>query len=250
MYIYTCEHNWEAMLTCIYEAWSSKRGQQNIRLQLEPVGQYGLFDEYIHVDANQEKATKVIDAINIKISQYVYRELAITAMAYEEDVLDNIFRVLILGFAFGPGVLDMVQYKDIMRNQEIRGRVTREANRFQEITRFHQIGHMYVAHIEPKSQIVEYLGPIFQDRMPSENFMIVDDIHREAVVHPKNENYYMWTLDEKEFQSILKTEQENDEYTDLWKAFFDSIAIKERTNPKCQMTHFPIWARKHAVEFF
>ena len=59
----------------------------------------------------------------------------------------------------------------------------------------------------------------------------------------------MWQINDREFARLAQTEEENDEYTDLWKAFFDSIAIKERANEKCQMSHFPLWARKHAVEF-
>lgn len=249
MRIYSCEPTWEAMLTTIYEAWSSKLGHENIKLLLEPIEQYSLFNEYVHVDADSEKAIKVIDAINTKISPQVYRELAMTSMAYEKDVLDNIYHVLILGFAFGSNVLDRMQYRDIVRNYEIRTRVGREANRFQEIMRFHQVGNVYIAHFEPKSRVAEFLGPVFQDRMPSENFVIVDDIHREAVVHQADEPYYMRKLTEDELQQLLMTEEVNDEYTDMWKVFFDTIAIKERTNPRCQMTHFPLWARTHAVEF-
>lgn len=249
MRIYSCIPTWEAMLTTIYDAWSSGLGHEKIKLMIEPLDQYSLFDEYIHVEPDSDKAIKVIDAINTKISPYVYHEMAITSMACEEDTLDNIYHVLILGFAFGPDVLDMMQYKDIVRNYEIRTRVGREANRFQEIMRFHQLGNVYISHFEPKSRVAEYLGPIFQDRMPSENFVIVDDIHKEAVVHHANTDCYMQKLTKEELDQLLVTESVNDEYTDLWKVFFDTIAIKERQNPKCQMTHFPLWARKHAIEF-
>lgn len=237
------------MLTSIYEAFSCKLGHENIKLMLEPIEQLSLFDEYIHVDADSEKAGKMIDAINIKISPFFYHQMAITSMAYEEDVLDNIYHMLILGFAYGPGVMDMLKYKDVMRNCEIRGRVDREANRFQEAIRFHQVGNLYIAHIEPKSRVAEYLGPVFQDRMPSENFAIIDDIHLDAVIHEANRPYYMKKLTEAEFQQLLDTESINDEYTDLWKLFFKTIAIKERENPKCQLNHSPLWARKHIVEF-
>jgi probable DNA metabolism protein len=249
MTIFTCAPGWEAMLTCIYEASESKLGYKSIRLLLEPLGQQSFLDEYIHVEPDEVKAEKVATSIIRGISYHFYQELAYTAMAYEEDVLDNIYHVLLLGFRFGENALKMVQYRDIIRNREIRARVVREAERFREILRFHQLGNLYVAHFEPKSRVASYLGPIFQDRMPSENFMIVDDVHREAVVHRKNEPYYMWQINDREFARLAQTEEENDEYTDLWKAFFDSIAIKERANEKCQMSHFPLWARKHAVEF-
>lgn len=250
MTIFSCEHEWEAMLTCIYVAWSSKLGHQNIRLVFEPIEQQNLFDEYVHVDADPVMADSVADAVNRKISSYVYNELAFASLAYEDDVLDNIYRVMILGFAFGPNVLGMVQYRDVARNAEIRTRLGRESCRFKEAVRFHEIRRsLYVAHIEPKSDIVVTLGPAFQDRMPSEHWMIVDDVHRAAVIHPKNEPFYLRKLTEEELTVLLETEKENDEYTALWKVFFDSIAIKERENPRCQMNHFPIWARKHAVEF-
>ena len=46
MTIYTCENTFEAMMTCIYDAWDSKKGHQNIRLKAEPVGDMDLFCEY------------------------------------------------------------------------------------------------------------------------------------------------------------------------------------------------------------
>lgn len=249
MKVYTCEASWDAMLTTIYEAWSSGLGYKNIKLLVEPVTQYSLFDEYIHVNPDTDKANKLADAIITKISAYVYHQMMVTSMAYEEDTLDNIFHVLIMGFAYGRDVLNMTQYRDIMRNREIYSRVDREANRFQEITRFHRLGDVFIAHISPKSRVVPYLGPIFQDRMPSEHFMIIDDVHKEAVVHPKDENYYLKKLSDTEFNRLLETEDVSDKYTDLWRLFFKTIAIKERKNESCQMNNFPKWARTHADEF-
>lgn len=272
MYIYSCEHNWEAILTCIYDAWTSRRGQDNIKLVFEPIQQYTLFDEYIHVDADSEKAYKVMNAVRDKISAYVCYQMSYISMAYEEDVMDVIYRVMILGFYLAnhkminrdgmlvedndngkymaSEVLDMVQYKDVMRFRDIKKRVTSEVYMFQEVTRFNQVNNdLYVAHIEPKSRLVVALGPIFEDRMPSENFMIVDDVYKEAVIHPKDGECYLRQLTEEELEQLKEIEKMNDGFTDLWKLFFKTIAIKERENPVCQRNHFKIWARKHVVEF-
>ena len=250
MTIYSCEHEWEAMLTCIYDAWSSGLGHKNIKLVLEPISQYTLFDNYVHVDADSVKAGKLIDAINLKISPAFYSGLAYCAMSHEEDVLDVIFRMLLLGFAYGPKCIDMMQYRDVMRYLQIHKNYGNEAHSFREFIRFHETpGKVYVAHIEPKSRVVIPLGYDFADRMPSENFIIVDDIHKEAVVHPKDSECYVRRLNDEELIQLLKTEEVNDEYTDMWKAFFDAIAIKQRYNPKCQMNLFPKWKQKHAVEF-
>lgn len=250
MKVYSCVPEWDAMLTCIYDAWSSGIGHQNLRLTLEPIRQYSLFEENIHVDADPIKAEKVMNAVCNKISPAFYEELAYSAMAYEEDVLDNIYRMMLLGFHFGESALSMVQYRDVFRHQDILRRVSREAHHFQEFLRFHCIGKaIFVAHIEPKSRIVLALGPPFEDRMPSEHWMIIDDVHKEAVIHHKDEPFFFQKLSQEEFDKLLQTEEVHDEYTKLWQTFFKSIAIAERENPDCQNNLFPLWMRKHAVEF-
>ncbi|MBP9996241.1 MAG: TIGR03915 family putative DNA repair protein [Lachnospiraceae bacterium] len=250
MYIYSCAPDWESMLTCIYEAWSSNRGHNNIRLELEPINQYELFSEYIHIDADSSKAEKVMDSINLKISPAFYNELVYVSFGYEPDRLDIIYRMLLLGFTYGPCALEMTQYAPVARFFEISRRIKNEAHSFIEFLRFHEIRKsVYVAHFEPKSRIAVTLGMHFSDRMPSEYWMIIDDVHHEAIVHPRDEDYYLRILNDDEYQMLLETEHENDEYTDLWQTFFDTIAIKERENYRCQRTLLPKWKRKHMVEF-
>ena len=50
---------------------------------------------------------------------------------------------------------------------------------------------------------------------------------------------------------ILPGDEENmeDEYTDMWKTFFEAIAIKQRRNTECQRNLMPLWMRKHVTEF-
>ena len=57
MRIFTCERQYEAMMTCIYDAWSYalSAGHENVRLMPEPVYQPSLFEEYVHIDADEEK---------------------------------------------------------------------------------------------------------------------------------------------------------------------------------------------------
>lgn len=250
MTIFYCEQNWEAMLTCIFEASASKVGYKNIKFEINAPKQPNFLDTYIEVKADGVKAQKVIDAICNQISVYVYEELAFCSMSKAPDVLDNIYRVLILGFHYGPQILNMVQFKDVMRNREIRKALGNEVHHFIEFIRFHELNNnLLVAHIEPKSRLIQGLGYHFSDRMPSLDWMIVDDNHKEAIIHPKDEKWYVRNLTEEEYSRLLETESVNDEYTDMWRTFFRSIAIKERENYTCQRNLFPIWTRKHAVEF-
>lgn len=250
MTIYYCDQGLESIMTCIYEAWTSRKGQENIRLLMGEPEQLEMFHEYIYVISDPEKARKVCDAIVTKISPAVYQEIAYSTMSVESDLADVIYRVLLLGFAYGGGVLGMRQYEAVNRFLKIRSVLGREAYHFQEFLRFNEVRQgLYVAHFEPHNRVVLSLGEAFSDRMPSEHWLIIDDVHKEAVVHPKNEQYFLRVLTDDELIAIRESEESQDEYIDLWKTFFDSIAIKERTNKKCQDNHIPLWMRKHAVEF-
>lgn len=250
MTVYTCEDDFESMMTCIYDAWVSRKGHSNVRLVREPVEQMDLFSEYVHVEADLEKAQKVVTSVQQKISYEAYMYISYAALSAKEDALDSIYRFLILGFAKGPQILSMLTYPPVMRILELKREVGNEVHYMREFTRFQSIGNqVYVCHMEPKNNVLISVAQHFQDRMPSEHFLIIDDNRRLAAIHPKDEDFYIRHLTAEERSQLKKTEEKKDEFTQLWCTFFDAIGIKERENRKCQRNLFPIWRRKHTTEF-
>lgn len=250
MTIYVCTHSLESLFTGIYDAWTSGIGQKNLQLVYGPIKQYELFTEYVEVVPDAQKTEKMMDAITQKISKDFYTKIAYASMAYEKDTPDIIFRMLLLAFHYGPSAVYMRNYGVVLRYHEIYKRYANEVHSFREFIRFHEVpGQVFIAHIEPKSHVVVPLGMHFADRMPSEHFIIVDDIHKEAILHPKDGECTLQHLREKELKQLQESELLHDGYTDLWKVFFDTIAITARKNRTCQRNLFPMWMRKHAVEF-
>lgn len=249
MTVFTCEETFEAMMTCVYDAWASRLGHDNLRLQLEPVLQQGLFCTYVHVDADTGKASSVVRSVQRKISYAAYRQIFLAAMSFEPERLDAIYRFLVLGFAVGKRVTDMLFRPEVVWMLELSRKTGNEAAYFREFTRFSRVGQIYVAHIEPKCNVTAISAAHFADRMPSEYWMMIDDNRRIAAVHPKNQSFYMTRLSVDEMSRLLETEERGDEYTDLWREFFRSTGISTRKNYECQRGHMPIWYRKHATEF-
>lgn len=250
MTIFTCEDNFESILTCIYEAWDSKLGHKNIRLMIEPVGNLELFCDYRHVDADTAKTESVIRSIQKKISTHAYQMVFRCAMSTHPEKADVIYRFLLLGYHYGRSVVDMLQAPAVLNLFNINRAVGNEAHYFQEFIRFKSMqGDVLTAHIEPRSDILTFLAPPFEDRMPSENWIIIDDNRKTAIVHPADQDYYLTTLTEEEFIHLGELEDPDDPYIDLWKGFFDTIAIKPRANYRCQRNHMPLWYRKHTTEF-
>ena len=81
MVIFTCKDRFDDMMTCIYEAWASHLGHNNIKLRTEPIGTMELFCEYRHVEADKEKTESVIRTIQQKISFRAYQIVYHAAIA-------------------------------------------------------------------------------------------------------------------------------------------------------------------------
>lgn len=252
MKIFCCKDRFEDILTCIYDAWSMALivGHDNIRLVREPVYQQTLFDEYIHVDADNDKVEKVIRSIKKSISEQAYHYVFYASLSKQEDALQAIYNFLRVGFAVGSRVCFMYANPYVMRMTELKRKIGNESHFFKEFSRFTSLDNkVYVCHIEPENNVITLVAEHFADRMPSEHWVMVDDKRKIAVVHPKDEDIYLRYLTDAEFETLSRSEEYEDEYTEMWRSFFRVIGIKERENPKCQRNMFPIWMRKHAVEF-
>ncbi|MCQ2521958.1 MAG: TIGR03915 family putative DNA repair protein [Lachnospiraceae bacterium] len=252
MTIFTCQDNFAARMTCIYDAWASKLGHEHVQLRIEPIEQLEFFVDYVHVEADEDKTEKVVRTVQREISMEAYVWMYYASLSAEEDALDTTYRFLVKAFRYGSKICQMLQDDTVMRMMEIKRLVGNEAHSFREFARFTSYGDMaYIAHIEPKANVILYVAQHFRDRMPSENFVIIDDNRRLAAVHPKNEPCYLKELDEEEISRITQAEEvsSGDPFIAYWKEYFRSIAIKERTNPVCQRNHFPLWMRRHVTEF-
>ncbi|MDD3185356.1 MAG: TIGR03915 family putative DNA repair protein [Anaerostipes sp.] len=248
MTVFVCEDTFDAMMTCIYEAWSSRLGHSNVKLKAQPIGNYELFCEYRHIETDDTKTQSVIRSIQKKISFQAYLMIYRAAMSDAQDKLDAIYRFVIAGFHYGSHVTDFLQEPVVMRIFELSRKVSNEAHFFREFVRFANMNHnVLVSHIEPKSNVLTMIAPHFCDRLPSENWMIIDDTRNLAIVHPSDQDYYLTSLSPTELRELSKETQ--DPFIDLWKGFFEHIGIKERKNPRCQRNMMPIWYRKHMTEF-
>ena len=156
MVVFTCKDRFDDIMTCIYEAWASHLGHNNIKLRTEPLGTMELFCEYRHVEADREKTESVIRTIQQKISFRAYQMVYHAAMAAdEEEKLDSIYRFLILGFHYGRQILGSLQNPIVMKIFELERKVSNEAHIFRECIRFTEMNHhILVGIISPKCDVI------------------------------------------------------------------------------------------------
>lgn len=252
MNVFVCDNSYDSIMTCIYDAWvlALKIGHENVKIERMDCVRQNLLDEYYGPVSDPEKSEKVTRSVQTKISYEALLWIYRAALSIDPSAPDAMYRFMILGFKVGSKVTTMLTHPAVMTLFEINRKVGNEAHHFLEFARFNCInGNVYVCHLEPINNVIFSVAEHFAERMPSEHFMIIDDNRRIAAVHPKDDELYVRELTDDEFCRLSTTEDYEDEYTSMWRTFFDAIAIKQRINPACQNNLFPKWKRKHATEF-
>ena len=121
-------------------------------------------------------------------------------------------------------------------------RLESEAHLYKGFVRFSDFDGTLAGEIEPKNRVLPLLRPHFCGRYPQERFVLHDRTHGEALFHrpgPKG-----WAILPVEDFSLNSADGTELAYRKLWRAFYDTIAIEGRYNPRCRMTNMPkrYWA--------
>lgn len=253
--IYQCEDTQDGILTAVYDAGKSGYGHDHIKLQVQGSGyqeNYELFSEYISVVTDEEKAEKVRRTVRKEISREAYDHVMCGIHCNALDKADVIYHFIVYGFALGAKVTGALQIPWVQRIFELQRRFLNEAHYFQEFTRFQELQltkPVLYAVIEPKNQVLSAIMPHFADRLNPEWFLIYDKTHGEAAFHDPSGDWYIRKLEQEECRQLEELGQNDEEYADLWRAFFDTIGIQERENAKLQRSNLPLQYRKHMTEF-
>lgn len=260
MYIFICEDSIDGIFTGVYDAWASRHGHANIVLTTHAPDNYSLFDTYINVHTDYEKSAKVAHTLHSRMGEETYQELCQAALALEPasykqsiDKAEAIYKTIVLALSLPDAgkVLNYLGEPYVYRTFQLSRCTFNEAHHLLGFLRFQELENgILFAQIHPKNDVLPVLGEHFADRLPEENFMIYDATRNLAVLHPKGKGFFITDTRELNQESLQHFSPQESEYRRLWCAFFDSIAIEARKNPKLQNQNLPKRFQKDMVEFF
>lgn len=254
--IFVCENSIDGIFTAIYQAWSSGYGHANVKIEeqceKDNYSNIQLFSDYILVNTDFEHAIKVSRSIKKKISTEAYEMLCRVALSNYQGKGDLIYRFLILGFHIGKDILEQLSNEHVNTVFKINKYVNNEVHHLLGFIRFtDQSKGILTSTIHPKNNVLSLVTPHFVDRLPMERFIIFDGSRNICTIYIPGKPWVIAdvpNIDTHPYDKALI--KDYDEYQDLWKIFFDSIAIKERINPKLQKNNLPIRFRNDMIEFF
>lgn len=143
-------------------------------------------------------------------------------------------------------LLDDYKDPDILAFYELKTKISFEAHRMLGFVRFEKSkGGVWYANISPDNNIVDLLAPHFNKRFPKEKFVLHDDKrHLLCICDGKN------TMTFKSQEPItVYLDDDEVEFQNLWRVYFNSVSIKERKNQRLQDNYLPRRYRKRMTEF-
>ncbi len=253
-YIYLCDNSIDGIFTAIYQAWASRYGHTNIKIEEKNEGssylEMELFAQYIPVATEPSLAEKVAKSIKEKISGEAFEMVCRVALSDFEGRADLIYRFLILGFAAGKSITEHISNVVVNRMFRINRTVNNEVHHLLGFIRFsEQSNGLLISVIHPRNNVLTMVTPHFADRLPNEKFMIYDESRKLATFHIPGNSWVLAQVPELEQKTLEEIPAYEDEYRALWKIFFEHIAIKERINPKLQRNNLPLRFRDDMTEF-
>jgi len=145
----------------------------------------------------------------------------------------------------GPGFLCNLADETLLPIRKAVRHLYGEVEHLRGFVRFSEMDGVLGAEIEPEDRVLPLLRGHFCARCQNERFFIYDRTHREVLLYADGRAVIAPLAN---FQMSPPSEEEAG-YRLLWKRFYDTVAIRERSNPKCRRTQMPMRYWNTMTEF-
>lgn len=154
----------------------------------------------------------------------------------------RLYQLIDLGFQTGPGIEKHLENDHVLQVGKAIRHLQRECELLTGFVRFSDYDGILVGEIAPKNWVLPILRVHFCDRLAEEPFLLFDKTHSQLLIHQpgqENRGRGRWAIVEAQDFTVPPPGQEERAYRDLWRRFYDTLAIEGRYNPKCRQTHMP-----------
>lgn len=228
-YIY--DGSFEGLLTLIFDCFADKSFPIMITDDTEAV----LLTECRRVVTDPEKAERVRRGVSGKMTHEALQLINTVHFSAAEDKELLTLEFVRKGMKLGRHYADMLTDITAAAMMKAARAVGSESRRYIQFIRFSDCGGVLVAVISPINYVLPFIEPHFTDRYTSERLLIYDKTHKSALIYD-GENSVIVPLEE--FTPPAAGENEK-LHRDLWRMFYDTVAIESRKNERCRMNHMP-----------
>ena len=236
--VYRYDGSFEGFLCCVYESFA--RHELPFAVwppERETATLYPVKD----LPTDPATAARVFASFAKKLSKDCERLILTCFLSEREDKELLMLRFLHLAYPLGPRALALLGHPDVAPLYAMQRQVAREVEKWMGFVRFEESEGMLGAVIRPKNYVLPLLRAHFCGRYPEEDFLIYDATHRAVLLY---QNHKATITDLAAPLQLPSPSAKESQYQQLWKQFYQTLAIRERRNEALRRTHCPkrYWA--------
>ena len=241
------DSSFDGFLSAVFEIYSQRLDVESFVPDRDTETTGDLFQQNFRVESNEDSAMRLRRAIVNAASGDVLSLLETAFHSEERGIEMKILAYLRKLFSGAdPNYGKNPASPEMLPLYKLAYSVRHEAGGMLGLVRFSKgPGNFYIAKIEPKYDILLMMESHFRNRFGFEKWIIYDSKRKYALLHDRMGESKVVTLPDEE--SFLKAIQ-SDGFTRLWQDYYDSIAIKERENPRLLRRCLPVRYWKNLPE--
>lgn len=259
----------EALLTCIFVAFSAKTSVENIACGQSLQLQLGV--QVVAVEADMDAARRVQRSIMRSLGTNVWHTLLMACASDDATKGMLVYRFLrstLTSQRCAPcnlcarknscqascskipsnQILDSWDDSDIQPVLALHKQVTNEAERMRQFIRFEHVDQdLWFAHCNPNCSVVPFIMGHFARRLNTQRFVIFDEVHKLAGLSESGR----WQLVSLDQVDMPTRAAEEETMQDAWRRFYRALSIDERYHPELRRNFMPkrLWKNITEVQF-
>ena len=257
MIVYTFDNTLDGLLTAVFDSFFLHQQPEYLLGEGEQLPLFA--DEPHRVVTDNEKAERVWKGLEKYLSNDGLHMITISWLSEERALNQPLFNFICKVFREKVKNLERnASDEDVLAVRNTCRRVLHEELRMKQFIRFQKAKDgTYLAVVSPDHNVLPLIIDHFQDRFNDQPFLIYDAHRHYGYYFTPGEGAIRITFEDeasvpfdlsngKMDDSVLS---ENDKlFQDLWRTYFKAICIKERMNPKKQLSDMPRRYWKYLTE--
>ena len=259
MQVYLFDNTIDGLLTAVFDSFFLR--QQDVML-LSNGDQLPLFvDEPHQVISDDEKASRVWKGLEKRLTTAGLRIITISWMSEDRTLSQPLFNYICKVFrlpAGAPSIETNASDEDVLAVRNTCRRVLHESQRMKQFLRFQKAKDgTYLGVVSPDHNVLPLITDHFEDRFGDQPWLIYDAHRHYGYYHVPDEGVVRITFEDeaavpfnlsdgKLNGDVLSSDDEL--FQQLWRTYFKAICIKERMNPRKQLSDMPRRYWKYMTE--
>ena len=256
MTVYVFDNTLDGLLTAVFDSFFLHQQPEYLLAEGEQLPLFA--DEPHRVVTDSEKAARVWKGLEKHLSKDGLHMITISWLSEERALNQPLFNFICKVFRRCMDISQNASDEDVLAVRNTCRRVLHEQLRMKQFIRFQKAKDgTYLAVVSPDHNVLPLITDHFQDRFNDQSWLIYDAKRHygyyydgaDTPIHITFENEAAVPFDLSNGKLDAEVLSSDDAlFQQLWRTYFKAICIKERMNPKKQLSDMPRRYWKYMTE--